>query len=152
MSIENLTGRVLADSAAQIAYLDADSLAPDEIADNYLQAKLAGRKSECLGLELAARQLAMRYFHKPGVNEMLAKVERYKAMRKPGTRAPKMFQDIAGEIERRYKTGMYTILSGSRIQFHIDSLTVTCDNMPGAVALVVAKYRRGLPRRDWRAR
>ena len=67
-------------------------------------------------------------------------------MRKPGTGGERMLKDIAAEIERRYSTGAYTRLSDGRLQFHIDSLKVTCQDMPGAVALVCAKYRRGMPK------
>ena len=123
------------------------TMAPVLVADAYLQAKLAGDADACIAYEAHARDLARLHFQREDVRECLAAVERYKAMRKPGKNAPRMFQDIAGEIERAYAAGDYQAAGDGRIVFTIDRLRVTCKDLPGAVALVCAKYRRGIPRR-----
>jgi hypothetical protein len=134
------------------------------LADEYLQAKLAGDSERCLAIELYCRQAAMSFCHVPEVLEMLASVERYKAMRKPGTGAPKMLQDIARQIEVMYSCGEYDQLDDGRIQFYVmlgdkpgpylprPHIKITCKNMPGAVALVAAKYRRGFSSKPGPAR
>jgi hypothetical protein len=73
-------------------------------------------------------------------------------MRKPGNGGERMLKDIAGAIERAYQAGDYETLGDGRIKFRVGNLAVTCKNMPGAVALVVAKYRRGLSSKPGPAR
>ena len=143
MNIEKLTGQVMANQTAADAYM-ALNCRVSEIADKYLSAKLRGDTALCLALELYARQIAISHFHLPEVNEMLSKVERYKAMRKPGTGAPKMLQDIANEIERAWKSGDFHALDDGRVRFHIGRLKVTCRGTNAGVALLAAKYRRGI--------
>jgi hypothetical protein len=162
MNIEQLTGQVMANQKAAAIYVELDMVdrvagAPG-LADEYLQAKLAGDDAQCLALELYCRQVAMTFCHMPAVLKMLDDVERYKAMRKPGAGAPKMLKDIAGQIEELYSEGLYDRLDDGRIQFRVFTggkpgqksprphIKITCKNMPGAVALVAAKYRRGLPK------
>ena len=65
-------------------------------------------------------------------------------MRKPGTSAPKMLQEIATTIDSKYARGDFERLEDDRILFKIDKLRVTCKDLPGAVALLSAKYRRGM--------
>jgi len=142
--------------AAQIyASLDAH-IPPATIADDHLQAKLAGNASLALALEAHARDIAARYCHIEEARDMLAKVERHATMRKLGANAPQMLQDIAGEVEKLYTEGLYDTLEDGRIQFRVFTggtpgqssgrphIKITCENMPGAVALVCAKYRRGI--------
>lgn len=152
MSIEKLTGQVMANPTAAAIYSSLDEHVPPQmIQDNYLEAKLSGNTAECLALELFARQIAMNFFHVPGVIDMLAAVEKYKAMRKPGTRAPKELQDIASKIEKHYQAGAYTFADDGRLVFKIPTganryTKITCKNSKPAVMLLCAKYRRGLPR------
>ena len=118
-----------------------------KLADEYLVAKLAGNTLRCETLEGTIRDLARKYSHRDDVLECLASMERHKSMRKPGAGAPKMLQEIAAAIESKYASGDFTRrgdCDGDKLVFQIDSLRVTCKDLPGAVALVVAKYRRGL--------
>lgn len=142
MSIEKLTSDK---KAADIYCSLGTHIHPSTLADDYLQGKLKGNTSLCLALECFIRDLARMHFDKPGVLEALSKMERYKAMRKPGTGAPRMFQEIADIIEQDYIAGDYIRLADNKIQFWAGNLKVTCESLPGAVALVCAKYRRGLP-------
>jgi hypothetical protein len=147
MSLTKLTGQVMADDIASAVYASlGDHIPPGILADNYLQAKLAGNKSECLALELYLRQATARYCHVSDYRDALAAVDGYKAMRKPGNGGARIYQDIARAIELAYAEGDYIGLPDGRIKFQIGSLAVTCRNMPGAVQLVCAKYRRGLPK------
>ena len=119
---------------------------PAVVADNYLQAKLAGDSDAMLAYEAHMRDLARVHFQNIDVRQALADVERYKSMRKPGKGGARMLQDIAGEIERAYQAGEFDRVDIRTIRFTIGNLRITCKDLPGAVALVAAKYRRGLPR------
>ena len=142
MSIQKL----MSDQKAAAIYASLDThIHPAVLADYYLQAKLAGNTSLCLALECFIRDLARMHFNRPEVLEALASMERHKKRRKMGKGAPRMLQDIAAAIDTKYAAGDFERLADGRIKFRIDSLAVTCKNMPGAVALLSAKYRRGLP-------
>jgi len=55
---------------------------------------------------------------------------------------------IARHIEENYTLGRFTELPETgQIEFKIDGLTVRCKNTPASVAVTVAKFRRGLPKR-----
>lgn len=137
--------KIMQDPKARAIYATLDfHVPPATIVDDYLQAKLAGKTSLCLALEEHARDMARQYFDKPGVLEALSAVERYKKMRKPGKGAPKILQQIADSIESDYAAGNYEALGDGRIQFTAGNTRIKCKNAPGAVALVVAKYRRGI--------
>ena len=139
--------KLMQDQKAAAIYASLDThIHPATIADDHLQARLDGNKSLALALECFARDLARMHFNRPEVLDCLARVERQVKMRKMGTGAPKMLQDIAAEIERAYSAGDFERLADGRIKFRVDRLAVTCENMPGAVALVCAKYRRGMPK------
>ena len=145
--------KLMSDPKAARIYASLDAhIPPATLADDHLQAKLAGNAPLVLALECFMRDLARRYFHLPEVLQALAKIERNASMRKPSTGAPRMLQDIADAIETRYASGDYFKLTCGRVLFTIPTgvgghLRVTCEDMPGAVALVCAKYRRGLPKR-----
>jgi hypothetical protein len=152
-----MINKLMNDPKAARIYASLDAhIPPATIADDHLQAKLAGNASLALALECFMRDLARRYFHIPEVLAALAKVERHATMRKPGANAPRMLQDIAGEIEKLYSEGLFDTLADGRIQFRVFTggtpgqstgrphIKITCENMPGAVALVCAKYRRGM--------
>ena len=102
---------------------------PLTLADDYKLAKLAGDKPTMIAIETHVRQMA-----------------HPEALRKPGNRGTQDLKRIADQIERAYAAGQYHPLDGGRIQFNIGTLRIKCINRPGAVAWVVAKYRRGLPR------
>ena len=137
--------KIMQDPIASAIYASLDShIPPATIADDYLQAKLAGKTSLCLALEEHTRDMARLHFDKPGVLEALSAVERHKKIRKPGKGAPKMLQQIADSIESDYAAGKYQALGDGRIQFTAGNTRIKCKNSPGAVALVVAKYRRGI--------
>ena len=141
-----LTNKVMADPVAARIYASlADHVPPAILADNYLSAKLAGNKAECLAIELYLRQATARFFHVPGYIEALSALDRHIARRVPGNGGCRMVKDIAREIEARFASGDYVSEDG-RAVFKIGNLTIRCQDMPGAVALVVAKYRRGLPK------
>lgn len=147
MSIEKLTGQVMANQTAAAIYASLDNhIPPAVLADNYLQSKLSGNVAECLALELFTRQLAMRYYHVTEVRDCLASIERYKAMRKPGAGGARIYQDIADAIDAKYAAGDFERLADDRIKFRIDSLAVTCRASKAAVLLLSAKYRRGMPK------
>ena len=133
--------------AAQIyASLDLH-IHPTTLADNYLQAKLSGNTDECLALEFYIRDLARTHFHRIEVLDALAAMERHKARRTMGKSAPKMLREIGARIRSDYSAGRYQVLPGIEgIKFRIDSLAVTCKDLPGAVELIACKYERGLPR------
>ncbi len=158
--------KLMQDQKAAAIYASLDThIHPATIADDHLQAKLAGDKSLALALECFARDLARMHFNRPEVLDCLARVERQVKMRKMGTGAPKMLQEIADAITADYAAGNFETLADGRIKFRIyhdggeprlnlktgkfspaPHLAVTCENMPGAVALVAAKYRRGMPK------
>lgn len=147
MNIDQLMG----DRVAQEAYMAIPAGAdPLDVADQYLEAKLQGRDSACRGIELHIRQLAQIHFQDDRVLKALARMERYQRMRKLGTGGSADLKRIARAIEKAYAAGDHEVVDGMAV-FCIDNLTIRCENRPGAVALVVAKYRRGLPRRNWRA-
>jgi hypothetical protein len=147
MSIEKLTGQVMADKTAAAIYTSLDEhMPPNILADNYLESKLSGNMAECLALELFARQLTMRYFHVPGVMDMLSAIERYKKMKKPGTGGARIHRDIADAIDQQYAAGDFDRLADGRIKFRVDRLAVTCKATKAAVMLLSAKYRRGIPK------
>jgi hypothetical protein len=125
-----------------------DHIHPATLADNYLQAKLAGRTSECTAIEQYLRDLAVMHFNRTEVLQALQDMEKHKARRKMGKGGTKMLKDIAARIRADYSAGRYTLIPGvaieaDRVVFHIDSLKVTCKNAPGAVELVACKYERG---------
>ena len=64
-------------------------------------------------------------------------------VRPMGTGGVKMLQQVADEIERQFLAGTYRVVGGGLAKFTVGSLTVRCRNLPGAVAIVCAKYRRG---------
>jgi hypothetical protein len=157
--------KLMADPKARDIYISLDKhIHPATLADDYLQAKLAGNKSLCLALHCFIQDLARMHFNRPEVLRALDDIERYAQMRKPGKGAPKMLQDIADQIEQLYAEGLFDTLGDGRIQFRVFTggkpgqksprphLKVTCKNMPGAVALVAAKYRRGLSSKPGPAR
>ena len=114
------------------------------LADKYILAKLAGNKSECTALECHVRENAQLNFQDDNVREGLRRLENYKSLRKPGTGGSADLKQIARQIEVDYSTGEYTVLPDGRAEFHVNHGTkIRCINMPGAVALVVAKYRKG---------
>ncbi len=87
---------------------------------------------------------------------MLTAIEKYKAMRKPGTGGAKIHKQIGREIRRQYTARLYSVADDGRLVFQIDTgemradgsqphIKITCNNMPGAVELVACKYERGLP-------
>ena len=119
---------------------------PLTLADDYKLAKLAGDKPTMIAIETHVRQMAQIHFQRDDVRQALREVEYYKDQRKPGNRGTQDLKRIADQIERAYAAGQYHPLDGGRIQFNIGTLRVKCVNRPGAVAWVVAKYRRGLPR------
>ena len=91
------------------------------------------------------------HFDKPAVLQALQSMERHKSRRKMGQRAGADLQDIARKIEENYKIGWFKLVGDGCVEFHINGLKIRCKDKPGAVALVVAKYRRGVPKRNWRA-
>jgi len=142
-----MINQLMQNEKARDIYLTIPStMDPAAIADNYLQAKLSGDNATMLAYEAHMRDLARVQFQSTAVLRALADIERYKVMRKPGKGGARMLQDIAGEIERAYTAGEFQCLADGRIKFKIGRLAVTCKDLPGAVALVAAKYRRGLPR------
>jgi len=66
--------------------------------------------------------------------------------RKMGTAGAQVFQRVADSIARQTEEGTYTIDWEGRACFTHETLTVRCSNTPDAIACVIAKYRRGLPR------
>ena len=144
--------KLMSDPKAARIYASLDAhIPPATLADDHLRAKLAGNAPLALALECFMRDLARIYFHVDAVRAALAKIERNVGMRKLGTSAPRMLKDIAAKIERFYASGCYDTNANGTICFMINTgsgtLRVTCEDMPGAVALVCAKYRRGLPKR-----
>jgi hypothetical protein len=123
-------------------------LAPGYLADKYLQAKLEDKTHVCLAIEVELRLMAQQRFNEIEVLDALSDMERHKSRRKMGARAPQMLQDIANAIEQDYAAGDFEHLPEGLIRFRIGSTKITCKNKPGALALVIAKYRRGLPRRS----
>ena len=135
--------------AAEIYASLAEHIHPEIAADDYLQAKLAGNVSLCLALECYIRDLARLHFHRPEVLEALAAMERHKGLRKMGSSGSEGLKAIADDIEHRYAKRHYISLDDGRITFVIPTgekrhFKITCKDRPGAVALVVAKYRRGM--------
>jgi hypothetical protein len=123
---------------------------PLQLADRYLQIKLGGDReasSHCMAIEAHLRDLARLHFERADVLNALQQMENHKKRRKMGKGAPKYLQHIADQIEQKYEIGNMTHLDDGRIQFTFEDFRVRCKNQPGAVALVVAKYRRGLPKR-----
>lgn len=144
MSMEQLLGQVMVDQKAAAIYTSLDAhIDPMILADDYLKAKLEGSKSLMLAIELYLRQLAQQHFHRGTVLEALSAMERTKARRVPGKSGSKMFKDIAKYIRAAHPAGDYEHLGDGKIRFVIGSLRVTCQDRPGAVALVCAKYDRG---------
>ena len=157
--------KLMNDSKARDIYLAIPAtMPPADIADKYLVHKLAGDKSACLAYETHARQLAQIHFTRGDVLAMLNKIERYKAMRKPGTGGESMLKHIADQIEWLYSEGLFIELDDGRIEFTVFTggkpgqktarphMLIKCENRPGAVAWVVAKYRRGLSKKAGAAR
>ena len=147
-----MLSKIMADEAAKTHYLAIPAGAhPVRLADDYQVAKLAGDTSKCLALEVHLRQMAQLHCHRSDVRDALAQMERARARRKMGTGGVKMLQDIASQVETLYAAGIYTTEPDGRLLFtpltgggrHIK---ITCKDSPGAVALVVAKYRRGYRR------
>lgn len=137
--------KLMTDPKAAEIYASLDShIHPDTLASDYIQASLAGNKSLCLALECHIRDLARVHFERDEVRACLATMERQKSRGKMGQGAPRMLQDIATEIERAYARGDFQMYNDGRIKFRIGSLAVTCKDSAGAVALVCAKYRRGI--------
>jgi len=129
--------------AAQIyASLDAH-VPPATLAADYADAARRGHRDLQLALELQIRQLAARYCHVTEYLDALARMERAKSRGRMGTDAPRMLQDVADAIEHAYATGDYQQRDG-RYLFQVGRLRVWCEPRPDAVALVCAKYRRGI--------
>jgi len=129
--------------AAQIyASLDAH-IPPATLAADYADAARRGHRDLQLALELQIRQQAARYCHVAEYREALARMERAKTRGRMGNSAPRMLQDVADQIEHAYATGDYQQRDG-RYLFQVGRLRVWCEPRPDAVALVCAKYRRGI--------
>ena len=144
MNIGQLLGQVMADQKAAAIWSSLDAhIDPMVLADDYLKAKLEGSKSLMLAIELYLRQLAQMHFHRGNVLAALSAMERAKARRVPGKSGTKMFKDIAKHIRVAHPAGDFERLDDGLIRFTIGSLRVTCQDRPGAVALVCAKYDRG---------
>jgi hypothetical protein len=141
MSIAKLMGN---DRAIEIYCTIPSGRAPLNIASDYMLAKLADDKAAMLALEEHARDLARVHFHRDDVRQALALVEHYKGARRPGRGGIKMLQGIADTIERDYAAGDYIRLADGRAQFWVANLKLTCLDLPGAVAWMAAKYRRGV--------
>jgi hypothetical protein len=130
-----------------------DHIHPATLADNYLQAKLAGRTSECTAIEQYLRDLAVMHFNRTEVLQALQDMENHKARRKMGKGGSKMLKDIAGQLRAAYPAGDFERLEDGRIMFFVtipgkyiaqpSTLKITCKNAPGAVELVACKYERG---------
>jgi len=144
--------KLMQDQKAAAIYASLDThIHPAMLADDFLQAKLAGDKSLCLALECYVRDLARMHFHRPEVLDALNSIERHMRVRKMGTNAPKALQSIADQIETLYRQHGGQVLDDGRIRFYVTNdsggaTKIICKNQPGAVALVVAKYRRGMPK------
>lgn len=151
---------IMADPRVRDYYLSIGaSTAPVKLADDYLQSKLAGRAWECTAIEQHLRELAMIQFNSATVLDSLQAMERHKRRRKMGKGAPRMLQDIAGQVRTLYATGDYDFLPGvasesDRVRFFVRlggdagagrHLKITCKASPGAVELIACKYERGLP-------
>jgi hypothetical protein len=129
--------------AAQIyASLDAH-IPPATLAADYADAARRGHQDLQLALELQIRQLAAHYCHVTDYLDALARMERAKTRGRMRSNAPRMLQDVADAIEHAYATGDYQQRDG-RYLFQVDHLRVWCEPRPDAVALVCAKYRRGI--------
>jgi hypothetical protein len=136
--------KLMQDPKAAEIYASLDThIHPATLADNYLQAKLAGRGSECLALECWIRDLARNHFHRVEVLQALKDMENHKARRKMGKGGTKMLKDIAARIRADYARGNFQMYNDGRIKFRIDNLAITCLDKPGAVELVACKYERG---------
>ena len=68
MSIEKLTGQVMADSKASAIYSSLDNhIPPGVLASDYKLAVLDGDKSLALAIELFVRQLAITHLSQPSL-------------------------------------------------------------------------------------
>ena len=155
--------KLMNDEKARDAYLlIATTTPPLKLADDYILAKLAGDKSQCLAIEEHLRDLVRVHFHVEEVRQALAQMERYKEMRKPGAGGSTALKAMGDFIARSYAVGDYDVLDDGRIQFIYSApgkfaarpslVKIKCRNMPGAVALLAAKYRRGFKTPAWRSR
>jgi hypothetical protein len=139
--------KLMADPKAAEVFTNISSDTPlNEIVDDHLRARISGDTSTALGLEYHVRQLATTHFHEPDVLAALGRIDRQCHIRKMGRNAPKRMQSVADKIEKAYHAWDYRKTHDGRIRFNVDGkLKITCKDSPVAVAMVVAKYRRGLP-------
>jgi len=154
MSIEKLTFDVMANKAAADYYaLIPGGALPLQLADDYALAKLQDNAAECLALELHLRQAAQLRFERADVREALRRMEYYKSHRKFGTGGSQDMKKIARNIELDYAYKNYHTENADEfgevraIFYPADGLKIKCIARPGAIAWVVAKFRRGLAKR-----
>jgi len=147
--MEKLLAKIMADSAATLYFAelrnDADLAG---LIDQHKLWRLQG-DSRALAIEYHIRCLAVHHFHRGDVLEALSAIERQlKTVRPMGTGGSSDLKNIARHIEENYALGWFTELPDTgQIEFKINGTIVRCKNSPASVAVVVAKFRRGLARR-----
>jgi hypothetical protein len=148
MNITRLKENVFADDHAANIYITLrtrykGAADPAGLADQYFESVQARDASSKLAFECFIREKTARYCHLDAWRQCLADMERHKSRGVMGTGGARMLQDIADAIETAYATGDYQHRDG-RYLFQVGRLRVWCEPRPGAVALVCAKYRRGI--------
>ena len=145
--MDKLTAELLADPVAAAHFaampVNLDDTGMAEKVREYALAAATGDTSLRLALEYFIRQAAIA--HPDKYWRECAQMEKI-STRAFGTRAAAKYQVIARGIERAAASGDYARDSDGRAVFKVDGLTVRCFDSPAAIGLVVAKYRRGLPR------
>jgi hypothetical protein len=147
--MENLLRKIMSDNAARVYMLELENNADlAGLVDQHKLFRLQG-DSRALAIEYHIRCLAVYHFHRGDVLAALSAIERQlKTVRPMGTGGSSDLKNIARHIEENYAIGWFTELPETgQIEFKIDGFTVRCKNSPASVAVTVAKFRRGLPRR-----
>lgn len=147
--IEKLFGRLMNEPGAAVALERAQALHPIKAADQHKLALLDHDTVTALALEYSVRARAMTHFHEGENLRALSTVERNlkNGLGRMGSGGAAIFQAVADDIVEQLARGNYErdIDNGLAV-FRSGRLTVRCADTPGSIAVLIAKYRRGLPR------
>lgn len=133
------------EAAAIFAAIPA-TMAPGDIADNFILARLDRDKPRQKAFEYHAGLLATQHFERADVRECLARVEAYGKRAVPGKGGDADSERIARKIETLAATGDYQVIEGRAVFQISDTMRVKCLNTPACIAWLVAKYRGGFPK------
>lgn len=150
--MEKLLAKIMADSAATLYFAelrnDADLAG---LIDQHKLWRLQG-DNRALAIEYHIRALAIYQFHRGDVLAALSAVEKNMHIHPMGQNGSADLKNIARRVEQKYRDCDYKLLPDTQqLEFTVDGTVIRCKNTPASVAVLAAKFRRGVPRRPVKA-